>query len=330
MRILHIHDVASVAALMAGASHGRDIVYQPVVRHDFLRGSRSLPAFAWGRIRDILRLRRLTRSGDFTHVHVHYALFAHLADLAGAPYSLHLHGGDLLLDLRGGLKRRLTRRGIARATRVAVATPDLLELARAYRPDAVYIANPIALPPLPAPPPPRAQPHVIVVSKMDRLKGWDRQPEVLESLRAVLPGLSFTFFAHGQLPQETRVRLSERLVGLGGRVMSPLTRAEFHARLAEADFALGQLEVGSLGMSELEAIASGVPTIANVRAHVAVGYEPVVISDIGAPAQVRALWEAGSAARRRWGEEGRAYLRRVHAPERALEALERLIVPSGG
>ncbi|PYP74132.1 MAG: hypothetical protein DMD41_03275 [Gemmatimonadetes bacterium] len=314
VRILHVNDVGSVGDLLVRASCGRDVLYQPAVRHGFLRGRLSLPAFVWGRVADVSHLR--------------YGLFAHLVELAGAEYSLHLHGGDLLLDLqRAGLRRLLTRRAIAGATRVAVATPDLLEPARRYRPDAVYIPNPMDLPAVSPRAPVRQQPHLVMLSKMDYLKGWEQQVRLMEALRRTLPDMTFGFFGHGQLPAELRARFTARLVELGGTLTPPLPRADFHSRLAAADFAVGQLEVGSLGMSELEALALGVPTVADARAHVAAGYAPVVVPPAPADAAValRELWEAGPAARARWGEDARAYLRRVHAPERSLQALQDLL-----
>jgi hypothetical protein len=160
---------------------------------------------------------------------------------------------------------------------------------------------------------------------MDRFKGWPDQVAILEALVQKLPEMEVSFFAHGQLPDQERQRLSHRLQALGGRVTPPLSSGGFLSHVADHHFALGQLEVGALGMSEMQAMALGLPTIANTSAHVAAGNRPPVIGPDEAPARVHALWQGGGEASMRWGLEGRDYLTKYHHPEQSLCALEALL-----
>lgn len=324
MRILHVNDVAAVGSILVRASQGRDVLYQPALRRDVGTGRFSAGRLALRRMRDVVRLRGAYRSGAFSHLHVHYATFAYLADLAGIAYSLHVHGGDVLLDVTDRFKRPLVLRALRRARQVAVSTPDLLSATQALRPDAVYIPNPIELPPG-TPEWTATRPRIVLLSKMDRLKGWPEQITVLEALVRTLPEIEVSYFAHGQLSAQERERLSSRLQTLGGRIIPPLSPEAFVRHLAEHHFALGQLEVGSLGMSELQAMALGLPTVANASAHVSAGHAPPIILPEDAPARIQALWRNGTEARARWGQQARDYVREYHHPQQSLRFLESLL-----
>lgn len=324
MKILHVNDVASVGSILVSASNGRDGLFQPTLRGDPEGGRLSLRRVAAARAVDVLRLRRIFDSGRYTHLHVHYATFAILAELARLPYSLHVHGGDVLQDLKTqGLKRLLALRGLLQASKVVVSTPDLLEPTHAVRPDAIYVPNPLDLQKETAEH--KAQePRMIVLSKMDPRKGWSSQIELIEKIVKAIPSLSFSFFEHGKLDAKERAMLSERLRALGGRPLDKMSRAEFLKILPSFDFAFGQLEVGSLGMSEMEAMGAAVPTLANVSAHRAFGHEPPVIDPGTALSRLPSLL-ADAEERKRVGADSRAYVSRVHRPEDALTQLENFL-----
>jgi hypothetical protein len=329
MRILHVNDVAQVGTILVRASAGRDLLFQPTLRRDVGDGPLATARLALRRAQDVVQMRRAFRDGAFTHLHVHYATFAHLAELGGLPFSLHLHGGDLLVDLLAPTKALLVRRGVARARHVVVSTPDLLVAARELRTDAEYVPNPIVSPELVPTRPTREQPHVIMLSKMDYFKGWDRQVFVMEQLKRLWPNMTFSFIAQGQLPEVEQRRLSQRLRALGGAELPLLPREEFHAQIANSDIAVGQMEVGSLGMSELEAMALGALTITDARAHRAIGADPVVIDPESVGSLLTHLWGAPD-ARENWAERARQYLRSYHDPGECLRVLETHIATSRG
>jgi glycosyltransferase involved in cell wall biosynthesis len=331
MRILHVNDVAAVASTLVHASAGRDALYQPALRRDVGDGRLATARLALRRMRDVGRMRGIFLAGWFTHLHVHYATFAYLAELAGLPFSLHLHGGDLLGDLHAPTKALLVRRGITRARRVVVSTPDLLIPARVLRTDAEYVPNPVVSPTVVPARPRREQPHIIMLSKMDYFKGWDRQVSVMEQLKRLWPNMTFSFIAQGQLPVDEQHRLSQRLRALGGTALPLLPREEFLTQIAGADIAVGQMEVGSLGISELEAMALGACTVADARAHRAIGAEPAVIDPESAGSVLTQLWGDGAArVREDWADRAKQYLRRYHDPGECLRMLETHIGTPGG
>ena len=325
IRILHVNNVASVGALLVEASDGRDELYQPALRRD-LHGAFALASLVLRRGADVFRIRQRYRAGGFTRLHVHYGYFAAMAP--GLQFSLHLHGGDLLMDLNGGLKTRLTLSAITRATHVVVSTPNLLPIAQRYRNDSVYIPNPMAIPDWRPQPVTRPAPHIMLLSKMDPLKGWPVQIGVIRALRERLPGLTFSFCSDGQLAEPEREAMTRELVAIGGSPRSFMSRDAFVAQVTSSDFALGQLELGALGMSELEAMAAGLPTIADATAHFSLGYRPVVIPPAQAVDAVAELWNAGRGRRDEFGAQGREYVVDVHRPHTSLQVLETFLAGS--
>lgn len=325
MRILHVNDVSSVASGFVRASGGRDSLIQPTLRRLADGNSISLVRLAARRLGDARRIRGDFLSRGFSNLHVHYATFAHLAEIAGLSYSLHLHGGDLLLDLNRRVRGWLVRAAIERATAVAVSTPNLMELAVSLRPDTKYIPNPVEVPQLPRSSSRATGPYGIMLSKMNPLKGWDRQVALMRVLGATVPNLRFWFVRDGRLPEAYRNRVAAELQSLGGNPTPLLSRQEFLSLVAAADFAIGQMEVGALGMAELESMALGVPTVADASAHAGGGRDIGVIDPSEAPAILRDLATTGLGPYGDGVRRAQAYVETVHDPARCLGLLERLL-----
>jgi glycosyltransferase involved in cell wall biosynthesis len=323
VRILHVNDVSSVGRILSAISGGRDSLFQPTLRKHHPVGRLGTIKFASARAIDIVRLRKAVQTSAATHVHVHYATFAHLSELAALEYSLHVHGGDVLLDRTSRATRTLVDRALKRATRVLVSTPDLLPIVQALRADAVYVPNPMPLAPMRDQTPSDLAMRLLVLSKMDYLKGWPKQLAILDLVRGLVPDIEIFFFGTGQLSEGERKQLSERVTALGGRELELMPRKTFLEFLPTFDLALGQQDVGSLGMSEMEAMACGVPVIADVSAYRLLGCDPPVIT-----AEELASRGASVLGRKQLhdlGAQGRRFIRDVHDPAATLRKLTDLI-----
>jgi glycosyltransferase involved in cell wall biosynthesis len=168
--------------------------------------------------------------------------------------------------------------------------------------------------------------RLLVLSKMDYLKGWPQQLAILEVMRRLVPDIQIFFFGSGQLPKGDRDQLRKRVAELGGRELELMPREELLKTLPTFDLALGQQEVGSLGMSEMEAMANGVPVVGNVRAHHSLGCNPPVMT-----AAELDLLDASVLDRRQLhdlGARGRQFIGEVHDPATTLRALTKVISDS--
>jgi len=108
-------------------SRGYRVLYLP-------RG-RGLYSKTVGVLMNVLRSRGI--------LHVNYALQdAYLVGRLKGSFLLHAHGSDLRWSIAGRWGW-MVRSSLKAASKVIVATPDLLETAREYRADAEYLPNPV-------------------------------------------------------------------------------------------------------------------------------------------------------------------------------------------
>ncbi|WP_169730184.1 glycosyltransferase [Chitinimonas koreensis] len=206
-------------------------------------------------LRAWLRL-ALSRSPRDT-VYVNYALHAFIARLAfRSGYIVHCHGTDIRENM-ANIYRGLTLWGMAPARFILYSTPDLAPiLAREGIGNAYFLPNPIRF----RDAAPAAASHdgvkVLFASKLDRTKGVDI---LLPAIRRVaeLDGVAqVSYLAFGnavpeQLPAAANIR--------------PLQRMAYESMLGEMadhDVVVGQVALGAIGMTELEAMMMAKPVIA--------------------------------------------------------------------
>jgi hypothetical protein len=108
-------------------NRGYEVLYFP-------RG-RSLRSKTFGVLVNVARSKGI--------LHVNYALQdAYLAGKLKGSFLLHAHGSDLRWSIAGRWGW-VVRSSLKVASKVVVATPDILETAREYRADAEYLPNPV-------------------------------------------------------------------------------------------------------------------------------------------------------------------------------------------
>lgn len=277
-RILHLGNVANTGlnAVDWARRSGRNWALRPIPA-----APNMASASAWlARGADAARYAIDVPSPDLAHVH--YGPNGYYGELKGSPYVLHLHGTDLRQDLHRPLIGHLERLALKRADAVIVATPDLLPAARELRPDAVWIPN--ALPTRtflnasarrPGSGPARERPSVFFSARWDDSKGGLSLVELAENL--VCQGVDVVGVDWGIYRTQA--------ASAGVRLLPLLSPAKFASALGSADVVVGQFASGSLGISDLEAMSTGVPLVGRVSNQ----------EESSAPMLNRTLDEAGPA-----------------------------------
>lgn len=130
IKVVMVGDCANVGSTLIRYS-------PPNVAYEHIKRSRSFFSKTVG-----IALRIASSKGDLYHVH--YGLQDHLLVkwLKKEPSVCHLHGSDLRYALRSRWGW-VVKENLERADKVLVAVPDILSIARDYRPDAEYIPNPV-------------------------------------------------------------------------------------------------------------------------------------------------------------------------------------------
>ncbi len=319
MRVAHVNDIAFVGSAMVAALRDGGIDARLI---DPPRPGRRI-GYPWRLATLPLRALALggavlkTRWGDYDVVHVHYARFGFLGAMSGRPYVVECHG----TDIRGIAPRSAWGREVGpflrRAAAVLYATPDLAPWVQAFRPDAVFVPNPIDI---------RAasgadvEPDrdVLVGVRLDEGKGASRIAQLLEMLVAARPSTTVTVVAHG--PALSTVA---RAAGRDVTILPPVAHADMPGLLRRHRIVFGQQRLGALGNYELEALAVGVPVVTHYRHWDAYPIDPPVVDDRSASRvtpRVLALLE-DDVARAALGQQGRGWVARYHAPSTIARGL---------
>lgn len=227
-------------------------------------------------------------------VHVHWVPNGVIGMLAGRPWVIHCHGDDI--RALSWPRRQLFHWILRRASAVVVSTPDLLD----------WIPEGLAVEWIPTPIPPMElmdiseSRDVLVASAAFPGKGSSIAYRAIERLRSRRPALEAAAIS-GPLfrPVATELPL--------------MPHAGFIRELARSRVVLGQFEIGSLGVADLEAMALGRPVVTLVR-HGRYASPPPVVSTAD-PDEIAArvaelLDDPGRRAE--IGEAGRAWVTATH------------------
>ena len=262
MRVAHVNDIAYVASGLARAQRQQGIdavVFDPRKPGGAL--SYPLKALSWPlRGPGLAMLAFHLRRGRFDIVHVHYATHG-LAGLASeAPFIIHCHGSDIRGVRPGSFTGRYLRQVMRRASAVLYSTPDLKASAHALRSDATFMPNPIDVDRFSPDPTQAPERDVLLGVRLHPIKGARLAIEAAAELRRRRPGTTVTVIADGPMAAQASERLGDdvEIIGLQAHEAMP-------GLLRRHRVTIGQFRLGILSQYELEAMASGVPVVADFR-----------------------------------------------------------------
>jgi glycosyltransferase involved in cell wall biosynthesis len=222
------------------------------------------------------------RRGRFDIVHVHYATHGLVGVAGGAPFVLHCHGSDIRnVRPRSHVGRYLTTL-MRHASEVLYSTPDLRSPAQALRADARFVPNPIDVDRFT--PGPGAERDVLLGVRLHPIKGADTAIDAVAELRRRRPETTVTLIADGPLAGDAVERL-----GRGVMVVERQAHDAMPDVLRRHRVTLGQFRLGILSQYELEAMACGVPVVADFRFPEAYGAVPPVLDAMSVRSAAEAL-----------------------------------------
>ncbi len=326
MRIAHLNDIAHVASVLAAGQRaaGHDAAVfdpgKPGARLPYPWKLISAPA----RVGPIATAAWRIRRGRFDVVHVHYATHAPIGLLCGAPTVVHCHGSDIRGVRPASLVGRYLRAALDRAGAVLYATPDLADWAAGLRADASFLPNPIdtqAFRPTLA-----AERDVLLGVRLSPVKGADVAIEGLRELVRRRPGTTVTIIGDGPLLEKARLAIGARAI-----VVPPLPHGRMPALLARHRVTLGQFRLGILSQYELEAMAVGLPLVADFRFPGVYDAPPPVVDAASPEAVALALARLldDEPERRAVSVEGRAWVAANHGVDRVVARLAATYAAAG-
>lgn len=309
---MHLNDLANTGTVLVGALREAGVeatLIDPERHGRNLRYPGKLVALPL-RVRALVAAAVAARRLRPDLVHVHYARQGWMAAVAGRPYLIHCHGTDVRGVAPTSAWGRAIAPWMAGARRVLFATPDLATWVRAFRPDGLFIPNPIVI--HPQLPPDGPMVDLFVGVRFDPVKGSGQVVETIDRLLQLRPHTSLTLVDQG-IERERAIRaISRRATTMTTMDFAP--HGSMPGIFARHRMAMGQMAVGALGNYELEAMAAGLPTAASFRYPEAYDAPPPLI-EADTPNRTAARLAAmldDEAARRELGLAARSWVAQHH------------------
>jgi glycosyltransferase involved in cell wall biosynthesis len=313
MRILHIHDIAHVGETLVEGL--RQLGHDAQLRQLNLaaRHSSTLIKLLVSplRLREMLRVNQEVRRDRYDIVHIHFAYLGWLGILGRYPYFLHCHGSDVRRDLKDWRRRWFIQKSIQQAKKVFFVTPDLAEIVQSIRPDAIYLPNPVRTDLFrPHPRPTDNKIKILFISAFDPIKRPDIAITGVQPILEQYPEVELTVINIGSLRQQ--------YYGLKNtQFISPVSHDGMADLINACDIVVGQLGIGSLGMSELESLSCGKPIICHFTHDSWYSYSPAILSantaqevnhHLQALIKQPQVWQSMGEINRNWVEKFHGYL----------------------
>jgi hypothetical protein len=320
-KVLHLYDAADVGATLVRYGRRQGLPWRQfdkVPPSDAgspqdaalpARVRRLLAAASWqaARAAGILR-------ADLLHLHSGSRL-GMVRSRPHRPFVLHFHGTDIRTQFQDPERRPVLQWGADHAAAVLYSTPDLRPNAEQARPDAVYLANPVDLEELPdwAPAP---RPRVVFASRWEASKGGAAQLELARALAAAAgPRVQLQGLAWGGGAPEA--------AALGVELLPKMPKPQYLRWLASAHCVVGQ-SAGILAMSELQAVAIGVPVAMPLGEGLYPDPAPVLQGTTAEALAAQAMAALADPAGTSAALAGRDWVRDHHSPELAVARLRGL------
>ncbi|MHA7175547.1 glycosyltransferase family protein [Arthrobacter sp. Sr24] len=251
MSVLHLGDISGTSRNVIDVARAKGLDW---TLRDVPAGRGSNPArIAWLRLKDLVAV-RLQRPRPVI-LHINYGVSGYYG-WGRRGVVLHLHGTDVRSDMVSRYLGPAVRRSVKTADVVLYSTPDLAAAVRAIRPDAQWLPAPLPTEAenLLEPALPRTGRRVFFASRWDDSKGAPELLALAARLHREFPELELVGLDWGTHAAEARE--------IGMTLLPHMSTGEFRAQLAQADVVVGQLAVGALGLSDLEAMAQARPLVA--------------------------------------------------------------------
>lgn len=311
--VVHFFDCADVGKTL--------VAYGKQAGHNWWQSSAEPPSLSGavhrGRLRDTAsmtawRIRRTVEALRADLMHIHFGTRGGVANSRPViPFVMHWHGTDIRTLYNSAQSRPGIQWGADHAAAVVYSTPDLRQHAEPVRADAIYLPNPVDWSENPIWNP-VGPPRVVFASRWEDSKGGADQLKIAAAIRDATQGqIALEGLDWGNQAEEARA--------LGITLVPKMPKAQYLRWLSGAHCVVGQ-SAGILAMSELQALAMGIPVVMNVGADF---YEdaPVLGGDDAdglAAEVVRSLEDPLAVSAE---ANGPAWVERHHSPDVAVEKL---------
>src|SRR5450755_2622883 len=264
MRILHVNNLNQVAKIYESelTRRGHSVeVYEP----SFSGGLSPLPiklALMPGRILHFRHVIPKLNANYFDIAHIHWSSYGILGLVGDIPFIVHCHGDDVRDRLKQPFFRQILPTILRRATAVLCITPDLLPVVKPIRSDVIFSPAPVDTewftPESAFRSSSKTVKNILLFSRLDPNKGVDLAIQGIARFAHRHPDVHVQLLDWGILKEKYKRQYAQAFEFI------PLVAPGKVERLIQsADVIVGQLALGALGLSELQAMSCAKPVIAS-------------------------------------------------------------------
>ncbi|WP_413613328.1 glycosyltransferase family 4 protein [Bdellovibrio sp. HCB-110] len=269
-KVVHINDVANVSNTLVQTLQEMGVnaelihLQRPFARKIICTKLLGLPL----RLASALKILWSLRKEKNVILHIHYFSSALFFIFTRHKLVVHAHGTDIRMPLNKF--RFLVNKLIAKFADIVIySTPDLCESAQLLSKKAIYLPNPLRIDRNLRPSTQHGK--ILVFAALNENKGALHLIEASTAFLNKFPRAEITFLKMGSLLDRAN---DERF-----QFVAPVSPEEIPALLANYSIVVGQQKIGALGMSEIEAMGMGLPTICYLKGHSEYKECPVLISN---------------------------------------------------
>lgn len=258
-RVLHINEVAFVGSNLvlglqaAGLHAALRNPAKPMAKLPFL----FKIAGAWQRLRASREVLRFARAERFDLLHIHFVSTGLWYTFSGLPYVVHAHGSDVRHPWWKIDRHLINWLVIERACAVFYSTPDLGDVLKRYTDRAEFFPNPVNTEAFRPPAVAKRTRDIFIYAAFNPIKGASTLIEAARRVKARHPDVRIASFKLGSLIEDAHAA--------GIELVPFRPHAELPQALAEPGLLVGQVFVGAVGLSELEALSMGRTIICHFR-----------------------------------------------------------------
>jgi len=220
------------------------------------------------------KIRFSIESKDYDIIHVNGAYAGSLPLSVGKPYILHCRGSDVRENLKKPIIGKLTKKYIIKADKVLVSTPDLVDVVKPLREDVEYVPNGIETDIFKPKDTDNNKIKILLSSALTKVKGGEKMIKAIKIVKEKYPDIEVNASGLGKEPVKNSISNIHRIlsrediekIGINLLPVFPFELIKSWSEIIQDhDIILGQFVLGSLGMSDLEAMSCGKPLITYLR-----------------------------------------------------------------
>ncbi|MFC1755885.1 glycosyltransferase family 4 protein [Patescibacteria group bacterium] len=292
-KVIHINDVANVGSTLVQGLVDRGIDAE--LMNLKKRPNSGLLRLFWPlflpfvRLVEYFRLRVIEKREDISIIHLHYVLHSYLLLGTKTPYHLHIHGSDIRDVPTSSILFRLAKKIARSAEKVYYSTPDLKSHSKRVRDDCIFVPNPVnkmffnyqpteSMNNFP-------EIDILCISRVAKFKGIEVCLKAIEDTWSEHPNLKVAIFNYGNTMYMAEDFIN-KYKDVGNLIMlNKIPHEKMPQLISSSKIVLGQMELGVLGCSELEAMVCGIPVVCKFT-HWEVYDEPPPVLQANTPNEV--------------------------------------------